>query len=74
MTPAKTQLISDARNNGWRVNESEGVVYITKYSNRRLPPGLAIYANGTAYRTDVMLEVATTIRNVNQMRQILNLA
>jgi len=66
------KLINDATARGLRVEESEMRCIISTGKTSRAV-GLVIYEDGTAFRSDVRLDLCMTIRSQRDMRAILGL-
>lgn len=68
--PSLVRLIEDARAAGYEITDANALCRI------RVSPkgiGLDLWADGTATRNDVQLDLALTIRSAAQMREILGL-
>lgn len=71
LTPAKQQIVDDAVSAGYVREDGEswiGLVKRSKHRKPRVPAGIRLYRDGTAFRLDVDLGVAAGIRSHAAMR------
>lgn len=77
ITPAKQQIIDDARRAGYQVKHSTGAVEIYKERRYKTRPnkvaGIIIYSDDTAYDLSIDLDLAIGIRSHARMRILLGI-